>query len=301
MKKTIIMLFALLGIFQAVAQNYDKIPYLTEGVKFVNERVIVNNGDTTSMYYTYEIAAITDVTYDETDQPSYEDVYCCKYYTSSPAADGNDNIISRISRKYAVGGDFIVFDNEAYWKIEAEGRNMTCGVGFAESMHLYDFLYGYENLLSGVIYRYVSMQEPPRELAEENFVEADPVMIDGRQMQRIAYIDEDGEPLAYIVRGIGFDSYDMGDLLTPFTRKPDPDADYQEWWGLSHVVKDGQIIYKGMRYRHGAFTGIDEVATEQPQRPYDPQYYNLMGQPVGKDVPTTPGIYIHNGKKIIVR
>jgi hypothetical protein len=93
----------------------------------------------------------------------------------------------------------------------------------------------------------------------------------------------------------------MGDLLTPFTRKPDPNADYQEWCGLSHVVKDGKIIYKGMRYRHGAFDGIDEVvADKSPRRPQDDNYYNLMGQPVGKDVPTAPGIYIHNGKKIIV-
>ena len=105
--------------------------------------------------------------------------------------------------------------------------------------------------------------------------------------------------MAYIVQGIGFDSYDMGDLLTPFTRKPDPDADYQEWCGLSHVVKDGRIIYKGMRYRHGAFTGINEVVVDKT-RPIDDNYYNLMGQPVGKDVPTTPGIYIHQGKKICV-
>ena len=64
----------------------------------------------------------------------------------------------------------------------------------------------------------------------------------------------------------------------PFTREPDPDADYQEYCGLCHVVKDGQIIYKGMRYTPG----------------------NLMGQPVGKAIPTTHGIYIHHGKKICV-
>ena len=55
--------------------------------------------------------------------------------------------------------------------------------------------------------------------------------------------------MCYVVEGIGFDSRNMGDLLTPFTREPDPDADYQEYWGLSHVIKDGKIIYKGMRYR----------------------------------------------------
>ena len=113
-------------------------------------------------------------------------------------------------------------------------------------------------------------------------------------------MDEFGEPKAYLVNGIGFDSRNMGDLLTPFTREPDPDADYQEYCGLCHVIKDGKIIYKGMRYREGAFEGINEVVTEQPRRPLDANYYNLMGRPVGKDVPTAPGIYIHHGQKIVI-
>ena len=118
---------------------------------------------------------------------------------------------------------------------------------------------------------------------------------------RFAYIGDDGEVKAYIVEGIGFDSYDMGDLLTPFTRKPDPNADYQEYCGLSHVIKDGKIIYKGMRYNPDNMTGVDEVVADKTRRPYDPNYYNLMGQSMGVEVPATPGIYIHNGKKIVVR
>ena len=47
--------------------------------------------------------------------------------------------------------------------------------------------------------------------------------------------------------------------------------------------------------------GIDEVVTDKATGVMDGYYYNLMGQPMGKDVPTTPGIYIHNGKKIVVR
>ena len=88
-----------------------------------------------------------------------------------------------------------------------------------------------------------------------------------------------------------------GDWLT---RKPDPDADHQECCGLSHVIKDGKIIYKGMRYRDGAFDGIDEVAAEQ-RRVVDGNYYDLTGRAMGKDVPTTPGIYIHNGQKIAIQ
>ena len=126
-------------------------------------------------------------------------------------------------------------------------------------------------------------------------------MIEGMECQRFALMGEHGDTICCFVEGIGFDSYDMGDLLTPFTRKPDPTADYQEWCGLSHVVKDGQIIYKGMRYREGVFDGINEVVSDKTPHPQDPYYYNLMGQRLGKEVPTAPGIYIHQGNKIVVR
>ena len=127
-------------------------------------------------------------------------------------------------------------------------------------------------------------------------------MIEGQECERYACLDDNGDTLCYVVEGIGFDSYDMGDLLTPFTRRPDRDADYQEYSGLSHVVKDGQIIYKGMRYREGAYDAINEAVAEQSgPRSQDRNYYNLMGLPVGKEVPSAPGIYIHNGKKIVVR
>jgi hypothetical protein len=55
-----------------------------------------------------------------------------------------------------------------------------------------------------------------------------------------------------------------------------------------------------MRYREDVLSGIDEVVTDKTRYPMDDNYYNLMGQPVGKDVPTAPGIYIHHGKKIVV-
>ena len=89
-------------------------------------------------------------------------------------------------------------------------------------------------------------------------------------------------------------------IIRPVDTVHPSNADYQEYCGLSHVIKDGKIIYKGLRYRDGAFDGIDEVAAEQ-RCVADGNYYDLMGRPVGKEVPTTPGIYIHNGQKIVVR
>jgi len=151
---------------------------------------------------------------------------------------------------------------------------------------------------------YINSQAYPQMnlLTTDNFVKADPIEIDGVLCSRIAYIGEQGDTLAYLVEGIGFDSREMGDLLTPFTQYPDADCGcYKELCGLSHVVKDGKIIYKGMRYRDDVISGITEAVTDKSRHPMDPQYYNLLGQPVGTDVPTAPGIYIHQGRKIVVR
>ena len=178
---------------------------------------------------------------------------------------------------YTDGGTMIIYNfNNPKW---------NCVGYYLSIQHAFHDLYGYEEVLT-----------------EENFTEVEPIEIEGISCSRYAYVKENGDTMCYVVEGIGFDSRNMGDLLTPFTREPDPDADYQEYCGLSHVIKDGQIIYKGMRYSPGNMTGIDEVAAEKPQaRQVDDNYYNLMGQPVGKTLPTTPGIYIHHGKKIVVR
>ena len=72
-------------------------------------------------------------------------------------------------------------------------------------------------------------------------------------------------------------------------------------YGLSHVVENGEIVYKGKWYSPEITLGVGEVVVDLSQHVQDGNYYNLMGQPVGRDVPTTPGIYIHQGKKILVR
>ena len=279
-------------------------PLIREGVKWVNEHMTVNHGDTTRYYYTYEFKGNHPIT----GKWGLQRKALYRYEELNHQLDiEHDSIVAGMRGN----GAFVSFiNNEPLNDVINQDRDMIDFFGISSDYDFdddYDYghhlLYGMCTNSSGWLnskYYYTIFQREPF-LNDDNFVKADPIMIDGYRCSRIAYLDEQGDTVAYIVEGIGFDSYDMGDLLTPFTRQPDHDADYQEWCGLSHVVKDGKIIYKGMRYRHGAFTGIDEAVTNQPQRPFDPQYYNLMGQPVGKDVPTTPGIYIHNGKKIVVR
>ena len=298
MKKIILLaLLTLLGMSQALAQESDFLPIVREGVKWVNEKVIVNHGDTTQYYYNYEICG-NDSTWPNMINKVFK---ACYYYTGNELDVSTDSLIAGLDgyRITTCGR------NNPYWE-NLENCLITFAqfVGAGGDVFLYYFVTRNhsDDEYDSTIEYYLTCQDHSNNhfLTHENFTQVDPVMIEGITCRRWCYVGDDGEPLAYIVEGVGFDSRDMGDLLTPFTRQPDHDADYQEWCGLSHVVKDGKIIYKGMRYRHGAFTGIDEAVTNQPQRPFDPQYYNLMGQPVGKDVPTTPGIYIHNGNKICV-
>ena len=265
----------------------DVMKFGSDGLKWINERVTVSNGDTTCMYYSYEF------------RPQYiflfDNYYTCHYHEYGNMDANDDSVVCDLYERYFVSPRFI--GNKAFAAVAAQDRNM---IDFTVNNAGGQFLY--IQFSDGIVNEdgyYIARQREPF-LNQENFVEIEPLLIDGKECSRYAYLGEDGEPLAYVVEGIGFDSYDMGDLLTPFTRKPDPNADYQEWCGLCHVVKDGRVIYKGMRYTPDNMTGIDEVVADQRPRHYDGNYYDLTGRCMGTEVPTTPGIYIHNGNKICV-
>ncbi len=283
-------------------QNYEEVdrymPLIREGVKWVYEKVVVNNGDTTCSYYTYEFKG----NHPEKGTDSHTRKALYRYNGQHHELNvETDSLVAglRENSRYVMH-----FHNEPLSHVMAQGRDMiNLVVHNGQLPYEYDaMLYGLGSDDSGEMSRwvYINQQREPF-LNDDNFIKFEPITIDGYPCSRLAYIGENGDTLAYVVEGIGFDSYDMGDLLTPFTRKPDPNADYQEWCGLSHVVKDGQIIYKGMRYRDGAFDGVNEVVNDKTKRTLDPRYYDLTGRAVGTEVPSTPGIYIHQGKKIVVR
>ena len=307
MKKIILLaLLALLGMSQAVAQEDDEINCLLlvrEGVKWVNEKVIIDHGDTTSYYYTYEFSGYDT---DPEEMNLSGDINNALYYYTGQTLDvEKDSLIAGLQERAYLGESRVTcFRNNAYKKVFEEHRNMLPRNMYTDGGTILLYWFGENAYINYTLYICFTLQEFMSEdrqfLTTDNFMAIDPIEIEGKTCCRCAYVNEQGDTLAIFVQGIGFDSRDLGDLLTPFTRKPDPDADYQEWCGLSHVIMDGQIIYKGLRYREGAFDGISEVADGQTLQA-DGNYYDLMGRAVGKDVPTTPGIYIHQGKKIVIR
>ena len=148
--------------------------------------------------------------------------------------------------------NYPIINNEPFRLVREQGRDM---MNYTSNMVSYRFAATWSDIeMTSPVNYYITSQKEEF-LNRANFFEVEPVVIEDIVCRRYAHVDEQGNVLFYYVEGIGFDSRDMGDLLTPFTRQPDPDADYQEYWGLSHVVKDGKIIYKGMRYRETAFEG----------------------------------------------
>ncbi len=274
-------------------ENVRTLPIPRQGVQWVNERVIVDHGDTTRYYYKYE--------FNGTNSQGYA---LCYYYLGDTLNKSDASLVAKYQCSWYLlnSSNGSIIDNVPFSKIKKANRNMVSyTTGVRDVWRMYQF----ERYVSDIDIAYTPnfyiYRQRENFLTRENFVKVESLTIEDIECERFAYVGEQGDTLAYVVEGIGFDSRDMGDLLTPFTRKPDPSADYQEWCGLSHVVKDGQIIYKGMRYRDGALDGIDEVVADKSPRSLDDNYYNLMGQPVGKNLPTLPGIYIHHGNKILVR
>ena len=149
-----------------------------------------------------------------------------------------------------------IYNNKLFSRVKEQGRDM---IAFSYNTPNYRFACTWADIeFTSPVNYYITLQKEDF-LNRANIFEVEPLEIEGFVCRRYAHVDEHGDVVFYYVEGIGFDSRDMGDLLTPFTRKPDPDAEYQEYWGLSHVVKDGKIIYKGMRYNPALFEKRGDV------------------------------------------
>ncbi len=119
----------------------------------------------------------------------------------------------------------------------------------------------------------------------------------GDAMRTAYYFDETKRYL--ILESVG--AVTTGGLLFPGTSRwvngPHPHT-----LGLSHVIEGAVVVYKGPRYDELkdklSPTAVSDLKTDETLQG-DNRYYNLMGQPVSN--PTQPGIYIHHGKKIVIK
>ena len=285
MKKTILItILALLGITQTVAQEYEYVPFVREGVKWV---YYINNSDQLCSpninfnvglnYRTLEVKGSVVI-----NGKTYKAMH---KYSGSAIDTQNDTIpiYLREEGKVVYG---IIPDGHSYYDCPIKISWLNDEYNGQEFV-LYDF-----NDQASFWDEILNID------FDDNFeyVSTDVITLGSHKAKR--YVNRFSGNDFYYIEGIGVDALSNGFTLCPFMGWLINGPIYH----LSHVIEEGEIIYKGLNYDPGNMTSIDEVVAEKPQaRQYDDNYYNLMGQPMGKDIPTAPGIYIHHGKKIVVR
>ena len=283
MRKTfLISVLALLGMSQVAAQEYEYVPFVREGVKWVyfydNSDAIINpDYEPGKHYFKLELKGDTVI-----NGKTYKAMH---KYSGSSINWENDTIpvYLREEDKIVYG---IIPDGKKYY---------DCPVG-----HTFDTFYNGQEF---VLYDFV---DPVRWW--DNYINIgwndifyfqsmDTISL-GNQYAKRYYWKESETWDYYQVEGVGADAEFNGYTLFPL--KDIYVYSMNVFFYLSHVIENGRIIYKGIHYDPDNLTAVDEVAADK-SRQTDSNYYNLMGQPMGKEMPTTPGIYIHHGKKIVVK
>ena len=287
-KLLIIALLALLGMTQAAAQDYEYVPFVREGVKWVcfyDNPCSDDTGNGTFLptgdhYYSLEIKGESII-----NGKLYKPVHL---YSGNSINEDNDTIPVYLREENKV----------VYGIIPNEDRYLECPVGIGTYVIFPNMISDIHTNEEFVLYDFSNPEVFYNSISSmycEGYCYTDTVLIAGHYSKR--HVFNDGAEC--IIEGIGYDGNGAGAMLNYFY--PVTIGMTQVIYHLSHVVENGQIIHKSWHYNPDIHVGIDEVVADKTRRPLDPNYYNLMGQPVGKDVPTTPGIYIHQGKKIVVR
>ena len=285
MKKIIIfIILAQLGTTQAVAQEYEYVPFVREGIKWVygilNSDVIyppVPNFPIGLHYWTLEIKGDVVI-----NGKTYKAMH--KYFGKA-INEENDTVPLYLREEdkvvYGIIPDGHMYDD---CPIRAFALNEYNG----EEFILYDFN-DQDTFWESRLNRDYE--------AYGGCLSTDIIQLGTLQTKRYTNLYLGNE--FYCIEGVGIDQQSCGYTLCFFM--PMAIGGSNLIFHLSHVIEDGQIIYKGMRYTPDNMTGLDEVVTDQRPRQYDDNYYNLMGQPVGKVLPTSHGIYIRHGKKVVIR
>ena len=231
MKKTLLIsILALLGLTQAAAQEYEYIPFVREGVKWV---YFYNNYDDTypanpnlpigTIHLNLEFKGDTVI-----NGKTYKAMH--KYYGDAINVD-NDTIPIYMREEdrvvYAIVPDGIIYKDCPIGNNECSDEEYEALYEGREFV-LYDFRYPiayWDNLVNHHNwYQYLDTIEVGQHLAKR---------IVGNLWGEF-----------HLIEGIGMDAY-MGSYTLSFFM-PMIIGIGGPFFHLSHVVKDGQIIYKGM-------------------------------------------------------
>lgn len=300
-KNLIILLLAVLGMTQLSAQESDYTPFVREGVKWVyfyDNVGILRQYDRFfpegRSYFSLEIKGDTMI-----DTKEYKSLHKYDYSVN----ENNDAMV--------IGDTVVLFlreDNKVVYGIASDDLNMRrCLVGYGPELGAVPSIYhqvlqGQEfvlynfkdtkNYYDSICWRY-GEDDPYNPHVVYYYLYCDTIRLANWSAKRhnFHFIDD-----FYIIEGIGYDGYRAGYTLAYLFTEYYPGPQY---W-LSHVIENGEIIYRGVKFDPQVRVGLDEAIADPTARPTDPHFYDLMGRDLGTDVPSSPGIYIHQGKKICV-
>ena len=286
MKKLFLIVLALLGISQAMAQEYEYVPFVREGAKWVY--VCYDDMEYNEpIYYSFEMSE--DVLIGE---KNYKPVIVTHYiYGGGKEVEDFIPVYLREENKvvYAIQPDGIQYpqcpvgigDYFSYWDTKPTTTEEFILYDFNDPIALYDSIFSNHSAVGPGYVTYTSTE----------------MVTIGNCQSKCHYYQHGIDENDRIIEGIGYD----GNFGTPLFYFELYLTGFQVGYTLSHVIEDGKIIYKGINYDPNIRVGLDEVVEDKVVRPLDANYYDLMGRRVGTEVPQAPGIYIHQGKKIIVR
>ena len=284
MKKIITGLLMLIGITSVQAQEYEYVPLVREGMQWVYAAQF--NGcqyDRFDTYYTLQIKGDTVIS----GIPFKKLIYELSQNTPSPIKATLAYVREEDKIVYAVMNQN--FDNQdplysyPFPVIKSENYN-----AFGEYI-IYNF-----NDIIGFFGEY----DLPLEEGE---------MVSTNNGNRRYYhvTSTEGDPSIRkpgIVEGVGFDG-GSGNLIF-FTWSKFINCPKVLNCGLIQVVdENGTIELYGRRYEelkdYLTPTNVENVRNDN--RSQSDTYYNLLGEPVSRTKPTTPGIYIKGCKKFVIK
>ena len=235
MKKIILItLFTLLGLTQAVAQEYEYVPFVREGVKwecscfnFLSD--IFPYGVS---YYTLEMKGDTVI-----DGKHYKPVHL---YSGESINEENDTVPVYLREE----------DKVVYAYIPDGRRYVECPVGIGQTICGYDIDWAWSTGEEHILYDFNDMAGFYDYLEETSggwvwgqvYQGSDMVMVSDRMVKRYKFRSDSefNKYTQYIIEGLGYIGID-GMPLSYFQWET---TGMQNGYHLERVIEDGQVIYE---------------------------------------------------------
>jgi len=247
MKKTLLIsILALLGMTQAAAQEYEYVPFVREGVKWVyyyqnygNQNFPPDpNLQSGTVYLNLELKGDVVI-----NGKTYKAMH--KYYGNA-INEENDTIPIYLREK-----------DQVVYGITPDGKTYAdCPIG-----NICEGGFIFEDIRDGNEFVLYDFQDPESywdshyningsETAYYQLLSIDTIAVGDHHVKRYTNSIGGPEPF-YIIEGIGIDA--PGDSYTLFPLRPAFTGTHDTCFHLSHVIENGKIIYKGIYYDPALF------------------------------------------------